>query len=78
MHEEGAPFHCVSVLNSSLYLRAVLSDAQGAHARTHKADTHINTRSFSYTNLSAERYTVHSAQLFTHQLSYMYGRGIEL
>lgn len=38
MHEEGAPFHCVSALNSSLYLHAVLSDAQEAHARTHKTD----------------------------------------
>lgn len=36
MHEEGAPFHCVSALNSSLYLHAVLSDAQGAHAHTHE------------------------------------------
>lgn len=66
VHEEGAPFHRVSALNSSLYLHAVLSDAQGAHARTDITDTHTNTRPFPYTN----RYAVHSAQLFTSQLSY--------
>lgn len=66
MHEEGAPFHCVSGLNSCSYLHAVLSDAQGAHARMHKK--HKQSLSTVHTKAHVQPVYTHNAQIFTHKL----------